>query len=261
MVRPPRRRDDAGPHRSEPRRHQDRQVRAPHRRPPPHGGRRREVLHEGRLHAAEGGQAALQPRADARVLPGARAHARSSRSATRSCPSRSCARSARTARQYAAMVNDACPAGFAPRPSGRRSPRHGIARGVTADPAPDRDAQRRHPLRLRDGRAGHRRRGDRRLGERQQVLAPGRPPRREPDGQLRGHDGPHARRRVHDLRLGPPRRHGPLAGRERVGHLRPAARVLPLLRGGDRRDEAHPVRPAGGARASSSPATSPSTRA
>ena len=32
--------------------------------------------------------------------------------------------------------------------------------------------------------------------------------------------------------IGPPRRHGPLAGRERVGHLRPAARVLPLLRGG-----------------------------
>ena len=46
----------------------------------------------------------------------------------------------------------------------------------------DRAARRRHPLRVRDGRAGDHRRRDRRLVERQQVLPDGRPPRREPDG-------------------------------------------------------------------------------
>ena len=119
---------------------------------------------------------------------------------------------------------------------------HGLAAGRPRR----RGAQRRPPLRLRDGGPGHRRRGDRRLVERQQVLAHGRAPRGEPDGQLRGHDGPHAHRRDDGLRLDPPRRHGPLAGRQRVGHLRPAARVLPVLHGRHRRDEAHPVRPSRG---------------
>ena len=74
----------------------------------------------------------------------------------------------------------------------------------------------------------------------------GRAPRREPDGLLRGHARHVARRRDDDLRHRPPRRHGALAGRARLGHLRAAARLLPLLHRGRRREQAHPVRPARG---------------
>ena len=55
-------------------------------------------------------------------------------------------------------------------------------------------ARHRHPLRVRPCGAGDHRGGHRRLEQRQQVLAHGRPPRRQPDGQLRGHDRPLARR-------------------------------------------------------------------
>ena len=89
-------------------------------------------------------------------------------------------------------------------------------------------------------------RGDRRLVERQQVQPDGRAARREPDGLVRGDAGHVARRRDDALRHRAPRRHGPLAGRARVGHLRAAAGVLPLLHGGRRREQAHPVRLAGG---------------
>ena len=150
------------------------------------------------------------------MIPVLVARSRSSRSATRSAPICS-GRRVLQGRQRPAMlpVNGVCQAGYV---DVRRSSRPRSASGsacARSRSTSGRVAQRRHPLRLRDGGAGHRRRRDRRLVERQQVLAPRRAPRREPDGQLRGHDGPHARRRDHDLRLGPPRRHG-RAGRART---------------------------------------------
>ena len=122
----------------------------------------------------------------------------------------------------------------------------GSAAPASADRAHRRPSQRRNPLSVRAGGAGDRRRGHRRLEQRQQVLADGGAPRLQPDGQLRGDHRPVPRRGHDAVRLRPPRRHGALAGRERVGHLRPAGRVLPLLRMRGRRDEAHPLRLAGG---------------
>ena len=63
--------DRIGPNRAG---HQDlRQVELRARRPAAHGGRRREVHHEGGLHAAEGGQAPLHASRRSSRVPGARA--------------------------------------------------------------------------------------------------------------------------------------------------------------------------------------------
>ena len=115
------------------------------------------------------------------------------------------------------------------------------------DRSDGRAARRRHPLRLRDVGAGDHRRGHRRLVERQQVQPDGRrsaPPARWSSYEVDAGDVAH--RRDDDLRHRAPRRHGALAGGARLGHLRPAARVLPLLHRRGRREQAHPVRPAGG---------------
>ena len=161
--------DDPGPHRPEPRGHQDLRQGVPPRGPAAHRGRRAEVLHEGRLHAAQGRQAALHARADPRDGHGLHARRRPSRSATRSA----CTSSA-----------SSCPnifvgsRGAALGRRARRTPRTGTSRS-TCMVAP-----------LGVGilyvfahvGAGDHRRGDRRLVERQQVQPDGRAARREPDG-------------------------------------------------------------------------------
>ncbi|MCZ7686508.1 MAG: NADH-quinone oxidoreductase subunit H [Sandaracinaceae bacterium] len=114
------------------------------------------------------------------------------------------------------------------------------------DPAPGRQRERGHPLHLRHRGDGDRRSGHRGLLLGQQVRPHGRPARREPDGQLRGHPRADAGRLLHDLRHAAPRRDGGLAAGPRLGLHRAAHRAHPLLLRVDGGDEAGPVRRAGG---------------
>jgi NADH-quinone oxidoreductase subunit H len=102
---------------------------------------------------------------------------------------------------------------------------------------------------------------DRGLVQRQQVLAARRPARGQPDGQLRGRDGPVPRRPVHDHQQRAPGRHRRVAEPVRVGHLRPARRLLPVPRGPRRREASASRSISPRARARSSRVTSSSTRA
>ena len=186
----------------------------------------------------QGGQAPLQPRADPRDGAGLRARRGRSRSATRICPHD--VRTSQHGAQYLRSVPGACAALRArasadaderllpDRPHGRAAQRR--ASSTSSRSRGRGSSARRSPA----GRATTSSRLMGALRAASQMVS------------LRGHAGPVARRRDDDLRHRPPRRHGPLAGRARVGHLRAAARVLPLLRGGRRRDQAHPVRPARG---------------
>src|SRR5207244_305664 len=126
------------------------------------------------------------------------------------------------------------------------------ARGMRAHDQPaGRGAERRTAVRARDGVARRLRRRARRLGVQQPLVAARRHPGLGADDLLRDRDGPRAdRRRAHLQHPRPPgdrARPGPPAVGmgARVGHPLPAPRLRHLPRRRHRREQAHPVRPAG----------------